>query len=202
MTGKPHILWVPWKTLGSRFHLLKSPAACNGKLTSFLKVQGGNSAVILISLVNKLSEISLLIAIRALWWVKTPLCTHLYQIHEGIYIFHLKMDGLNYWIHGCKHYNCKLCSLPFKKKIYENSVPVMSVILHFLSLGKGLPIFQKAWESIIYWGVAEIIDFPLGNWRFCTHKSSFVFTSLKKVMHELPPILWLLPLHCLILYSY
>ena len=72
MTGKPHILWVPWKTLGSRFHLLKSPAACNGKLTSFLKVQGGNSAVILISLVNKLSEISLLIAIRALWWVKTP----------------------------------------------------------------------------------------------------------------------------------
>ena len=116
MTGKPYILWVPWKTLGSRFHLLKSPAACNGKLTSFLKVQGGNSAVILISLVNKLSEISLLIAIRALWWVKTPLCTHLYQIHEGIYIFHLKMDGLNYWIHGCKHYNSKLCSLPFKKK--------------------------------------------------------------------------------------
>ena len=119
MTGKPYILWVPWKTLGSRFHLLKSPAACNGKLTSFLKVQGGNSAVILISLVNKLSEISLLIAIRALWWVKTPLCTHLYQIHEGIYIFHLKMDGLNYWIHGCKHYNCKLCSLHLKKNIWE-----------------------------------------------------------------------------------
>ena len=198
MTGKPHILWVPWKTLGSRFHLLKSPAACNGKLTSFLKVQGGNSAVILISLVNKLSEISLLIAIRALWWVKTP-SAPIFTKYTRAFIFSIWrwMD----WTTGSMGVNIIIANFVafHLKKIYENSVPVMSVILHFFSLGKGLPIFQKAWESIIYWGVAEIIDFPLGNWRFCTHKSSFVFTSLKKVMHELPPILWLLPLHCLIL---